>query len=91
MNYRQPTSTSTVQISAEPANKTSKSRVARSSPIVKEAIFTAVQSGNHYGTEKKKKKHTLENKSILVILIFDYLNVFAEGTGRGGIMLLGVV
>lgn len=55
MNYRQPTSTSTVQISAEPANKTSKSRVARSSPIVKEAVFTAVQSGNHYGTEKKKK------------------------------------
>lgn len=53
MSYRQPTSTPTVQISAEPPNKFLNPKY--SSKIITsslEAIYTAVQSGNCYVTEK---------------------------------------
>lgn len=86
MNYRQPISTSTVQIVAEPANKISKSRVARSSPIVKEAIYTAVQSGNHSMVQRRRKKKKAK------LGFGQIFHCFWEwgGWGERG-MLLGVV
>ena len=87
MNYRQPTSTSTVQILAEPANKFSKSQVARSSPIVKKQY---IQLSNQ-GITLVQKNCTLGRTKKHNWIFNNFTAAFCFVFFWGGGMLLGVI
>lgn len=56
MNYRQPTSTSTVQISAEPANKFLNPKQRGHHQQLRSDIYSCPIRESLYGTERQKKK-----------------------------------